>query len=162
MIVRHKGKQSEKYPLPGVGPQGSLLGVLSFIVEISDCGMDIPQQPDPNIANEDVASLPYPQPAVTNTEVRQKYVDDQVQGELLQLNADLVPTTDVLIGPRNFHDRNGLRNKEETLLQKRLDDIHRYTELHEMKVNSKKTKIMPFNFTRKMILNHIIALTVEN
>ena len=40
-------------------------------------------------------------------------------------------------------------NKENTILQQRLNDIQKYTEIHEMKVNSKKTKIIPFNFTRK-------------
>ena len=140
MTVRHKGEQSDEYPLPGGSPQGCLLGILSFIVEISDCGMDLPPQPD---SKEDVFSLPYPQPAVTELEVRQKYIDDQVQGELLQLDSALTPTSEVLIGPRTFHDRNGLKNREDTILQNRLNDIQKYTEIHEMKVNSKKTKIMP-------------------
>ena len=83
MIVRHKGKQSKEYPLPGGSPQGCLIGVLSFLVEISDCGMDIPHQPDLN-TNEDVISRSHPQPAVTNVEIRQKY-DNSASNEGLYI-----------------------------------------------------------------------------
>ena len=37
MIVRHKGKQSSVKSLPGGGPQGTLLGLLLFIVLINRC-----------------------------------------------------------------------------------------------------------------------------
>ena len=90
-----------------------------------------------------------PEPAVTHQEVRQKYIDDQVQGELLQLKTALQPSIDSFIGPRTFHDRNGLVNQPNTLLQTRLNNIESHANIHQMKINSKKTKIMPFNFTRK-------------
>ena len=78
-----------------------------------------------------------------------KYIDDQVQGELIKLKEDLIPSSNIFIGPRTFHDRNGLVNKPNTKLQKRLNDIEAHTNLHQMQINSKKTKIMPFNFSRK-------------
>ena len=38
MIVRYKGSTSEEKPLPGGGAQGTLLGLLLFLVLINDCG----------------------------------------------------------------------------------------------------------------------------
>ena len=149
MTVRHKGKESLQHPLPGGSAQGCFLGILSFIVELSDSGMDVPPQPLPNADIDDVYSLPYPQPANTEAEVRLKYVDDQAQGELLRLDMSLCQAPEEIIGPRSFHDRNGLVNREGTLLQKRLDDISLHTELHKMKINVQKTKLIPFNFTKK-------------
>ena len=40
MRVRYKGKQSSIKSLPGGGPQGTLLGLLLFIVLINDVGFD--------------------------------------------------------------------------------------------------------------------------
>ena len=85
MTVRHKGTSSNPYPLPGGAGQGCLLGILCFLVEISDAGMDVPVQPVQQKNVDDVISLEEPQPAVTNIEVRQKYIDDQVQGEIINL-----------------------------------------------------------------------------
>ena len=153
MTLRHKGTESSPHPLPGGSAQGCVLGILSFIVDISDSGMDVPSQPPPNPDEVDVHSLPQPQPAVTASEVRQKFIDDQVQGELLKLDTDLHKMPENFIGPRTYHDRHGLVNKEETLLQKRLNDIELHTSIHQMKINTKKTKIMPFNFTKKFDFN---------
>jgi len=108
MTVRHKGAISSQYPLPGGAGQGCLLGVLSFIVEISDAGMDVPEQPEQHPDVDDVHSVLHPEEAVTRNEVRQKYVGDQVQGELLRLDEVLQPS-DLLIGPNTYHDINGLK-----------------------------------------------------
>ena len=40
MFVRFKGKQYQIKSLPGGGPQGTLLGLLLFIVLINDVGFD--------------------------------------------------------------------------------------------------------------------------
>ena len=84
--------------------------------------MDVPVQPEEQVHTDDVISLERPQSAVTSTEVRQKYIDDQVQGEIINLNTALQQSPNEFIGPRNFHDRNGLVNNPNTLLQKRLND----------------------------------------
>ena len=42
MIVRYKGVQSKEHSLPGGGPQGDAVGHILFLVEISDCRMDLP------------------------------------------------------------------------------------------------------------------------
>ena len=40
MLVRYRGKESGVKPLPGGGPQGTLLGLLLFIVLINDVGFE--------------------------------------------------------------------------------------------------------------------------
>ena len=40
MLVRYKGKESGVKSLPGGGPQGTLLGLLLFIILINDIGFD--------------------------------------------------------------------------------------------------------------------------
>ena len=124
------------------------MGILSFVVEISDAGMAVPDQPTLHPGIDDVRSVDHPEAALTESEVRQKYIDDQVQGEIINLDEALIPSPS-LIGPRIFHDRNGLVNCPETNLQKRLGAIEVHSEIHQMEINVKKTKIMPFNFTKK-------------
>ena len=57
--------------------------------------------------------------------------------------------SNTFIGPHTFHDRNGLINRPGTLLQKRLNNIETHSRIHHMKIKVKKTKIMPFNFSKK-------------
>ena len=40
MIVRYKGEVTDTKPLPGGGPQGTLLGLLLFLILINDCGFE--------------------------------------------------------------------------------------------------------------------------
>ena len=94
--------------------------------------MEVPVQPDQQLDVDDVTSVQEPQPAVTTAEVRQKYIDDQVQGEIINLSSSLQHSPDEFIGPRTFHDRHGLINKPDTLLQKRLNEIEVHSNIHQM------------------------------
>ena len=40
MVVRYKGETSEMKSLPGGGPQGTLFGLLLFLILINDCGFE--------------------------------------------------------------------------------------------------------------------------
>ena len=40
MVVRHKGKKSTIKLMPGGGPQGTLLGLLLFLLLINDAGCE--------------------------------------------------------------------------------------------------------------------------
>ena len=97
----------------------------------------------------DLPSVPFPSPAVTDLEARLKFVDDLSLAECLRLDTNLTPGQE-LIGPRMYHDRNGLvLPPERSLLQRRLHEVSESAELHDMKLNLTKTKLMPFNFTKK-------------
>ena len=149
MILRYKGVHSARHLMPGGSPQGALLGVLLYLVYVSDIGMDLPMIPPQPHGTLDLPSVPSPSPAVTDLEARLKFVDDLSLAECLRLDSNLTPSKE-LIGPRNYHDRNGLvLPPEQSRLQKRLHEVSESADLHDMKLNLSKTKIMPFNFTKK-------------
>ena len=84
----------------------------------------------------------------TGTTENKKYVDNLTMLEVVKLKDNLVHQ-DSRIGPLNYHERHGLRfPPESTITQHKLDDLLKYTEENEMKINLKKTKILPFNFTK--------------
>ena len=149
MILRYKGVHSARHLMPGGSPQGALLGVLLYLVYVSDIGMDLPMIPPQTQGTLDLPSVPFPSPAVTDLEARLKFVDDLSLAECLRLDTNLTPGQE-LIGPRMYHDRNGLvLPPERSLLQRRLHEVSESAELHDMKLNLTKTKLMPFNFTKK-------------
>ena len=87
-----------------------------------------------------------PPPAMTDDELRIKYVDDLTMAEVVDLR-DLIQSEE-LIGPRNLYDMNKLLlPPEKSRLQERLSDLEAYVDAHDMKLNTKKTKIIPFNFS---------------
>ena len=139
MILRYKGSQSSRHFIPGGSPQGALLGVLLYLVYVSDIGMDLPTILQATPGTYDLPSvLCPPPPAVSGQEARLKYVDDLSLAECIHLGATLVKVGDAYTLPPAC-----------TNLQSRLSDISIAADLHDMKLNLSKSKMMPFNFTRK-------------
>ena len=69
--------------------------------------------------------------------------------ERVDLAATLVPAPPI-IGPANFHERPGLSlPPDQSILWHQLADILNFTDSNKMKINHQKTKIMPFNFSKK-------------
>ena len=101
--------------------------------------MDLPHIPPTVPGVVDIPSVLFPPPAaVTELEARLKFVDDLSLAECVRLDTQLQ------------QDSNGLcLPPAQSLLQKRLDDVATSAQLHDMKLNLSKTKIIPFNFTRK-------------
>ena len=148
MVLKYDGEVSEPQDLPGGSVQGSLLGIIFFIVELSDAGMPVPAQPAPDGTN-DVISVESPLPSISEKEIRVKYVDDQSQGEVVRLDTDLVLNAEEA-GPRQRRDRHGHQlPPERSLLQTRLNQIEEYSQIHKLKINKDKTKVMAFNFSTK-------------
>ena len=99
MMVRYKGKLSSIKSLPGGGPQGTLLGLLLFIVLINDVGF----QGQANNAGEIITSK---RNMKTLNEMHLKYVDDLTLAEAINLPKSLVSVPDdVRPQPDMFHAR---------------------------------------------------------
>ena len=108
--------------MPGGSPQGALLGVLLYLVYVSDIGMDHPDKPPADHGPIDLPSVRYPPPAaLSNDEAQLKYVDDLSLAECVRLDTNLVSDGDTLVLP-----------PERMHLQKHLDDICISAELHDM------------------------------
>ena len=149
MILRFKGVESVRHWMPGGSPQGALLGVILYLVYVSDIGMDLPATLSPTPGVVDIASVPFPPPkAVTDSEARLKYVDDLSLLEYISLGNELHQDVGGLFLP-----------PAHSLLQGRLDDLTTAATHHDMKLNLDKTKIISFNFSRKFPLNPIFSVS---
>ena len=137
MVIRYRGQVSSEENLPGGGPQGTLLGGLFYIFQINKAGWP------PTQSNQ------IPPPAIDSSNVRLKYMDDLSFGSSINLKSSLCTSID-RSGPKNYHDRNNLvLPPENSNLQEKLNSLDAFTKKNLMKINVKKSAIMPFNFTRK-------------
>ena len=141
LVVVYKGEESESKSMPGGGPQGTIVGMILFLVLINDAGYD---KESVNIGEKITKSVN------KRNEMKAKhfkYVDDMTLAEAIILKDTLVPKNDnELIGPLNFHDRFELSLPDnENKLQEAINKLKAYTVENEMKINKKKTKVMLFN-----------------
>ena len=150
MIVNYKGKQSKAYLLPGSVAQGDELGQLLFLVAMSDVALPpAPPLPEP-VHPGDISScvLPLP-PLLTPEELRVKWIDDVTIAETIKLDVCLRSKPEY-IGPKNLHEQNNLfLPSGNSRIQTKLTQIQDYVKSHQMQLNKTKTRIQPFNFSRK-------------
>ena len=101
MYVRYKGKHSGIKSLPGGGPQGTLLGLLLFIILINDVGFT----GQVNNAGELITSK---RNMKNINEIHLKYVDDLTLAEAINLPTKLVSVPEeVRPMPDMYHARTG-------------------------------------------------------
>ena len=170
MKVRHKGDISDTFELPGSGPQGTNLGVLSFIVYVNSCGVPLDNILDclnhehkeayiglPNNEFEKYTTqnlgwtrichpiLPTPNYHVQDDEARFKYVDDKA----LAVSFDLKELKQINIDqprPLNYRDRTlHYLPEESNILQKRMIDVEKFCKVQKMIINEDKTITAMFN-----------------
>ena len=140
MVIRYKGKLSSMKNLPGGGPQGTLLGLLLFIVLINDAGFE----GQTNNAGELLTSKRNMK-LVNN--IHLKYVDDMTLAEAIDLSEKLVHVPDSdRPQPDVYHARTGhVLPPGRSQVYSQLKETEEYARLNEMKINHKKTKLMVFN-----------------
>ena len=155
LCIRYHGAVSSDRDMPGGGPQGTLLIVLLFILQVNLAGApcSVPRTlpdgvagPEPNPVVDSPLALCH----LTEKTEDKKFVDDLTMMEVVNLKENLVQKLPT-IGPLNFHERHGLDlPQERSILQHKLDDLLQFTNKNKMMINAKKTNIMPFNFTKSL------------
>ena len=138
MMVRYKGKQSGIKSLPGGGPQGTLLGLLLFIILINDVGFE----GQANNLGDIITSRKNMKNANL---IHLKYVDDLSLAESINLPEKLVLAPGRQ-QPDTYHARTGhVLPVESSHVFQQLRKTEEYARVNEMKINKKKTKLMLFN-----------------
>ena len=139
MIVRYKGKESKPKYLPGGGPQGTLLGLLLFIILINDLGFEG--------QTNDVGELITCKKSMKKlNEIHLKYVDDLSLAETVNMKELETTPVECRPQPDPFHARTGHTLKpEDSRVYAQLMKTQKYASDNGMKVNPKKTKLMLFN-----------------
>ena len=103
------GTESKEQDIPSGGPQGSLLTVIFFDLQVNLAGAPRPipsliplgqegPDPDPQLAG------PLPLCHLKEKTIKKKYVDDLSLLETINLKMSLIPSTPI-IGPPNFHEQ---------------------------------------------------------
>ena len=153
MCVRFNGAESKEQHIPGGGPQGGLLTVLLFDLQVNLAGYPCPLQPVtlPNGVKGPVTRAPLagPLPLCHQSErtLKKKYVDDLTLLEAICLK--LLVRAPLIIGPPNLHEIQGfVLPPDQSVLQHQLSDLCAFTKENKMKINFKKSKIMPFNLSK--------------
>ena len=137
MVVKWHGTMSKERRLYGGGPQGSTMGILEFLSLSNDKSQ--------NVQEDDKYS----------------FIDDLSLLELINLTNIGMQSYNVRQHvPSHIPDHNQFIAAEKLESQKHLDELSKWTDEHEMKLNPKKCKNIIFNFTN----NHqfVTALKVNN
>ena len=154
MVVRYNGAVSTEQHTPGGGPQGVLLTVLLFNLQVNYAGAPCKANHNSPLSTSGPSTepeLPCPRQPCQDKDatLKKKYVDDLSLLEVVDLKTKLVPAP-TIIGPRNIHESSGLHlPADKSILQHQLNDLANFTEENKMKINEKKSKVIPFNFSQK-------------
>ena len=145
LVVTYKGAKSARKAMPGGGPQGTILGMLLFLVLINSAGFS----EDNRTMGTRVTQAANARKAMTN--IHLKYIDDLTIAESLKLKVVLEVDKDKeWERPLNYNER-----FEQTLVenncqvQDQLNKIAEHATENKMKINLDKTKIMLFNQSNK-------------
>ena len=126
MRVKWHGVMSESKQLPGGGPQGTSLGIWSYLSQTNDNPEQAPE--------EDIY----------------KFVDDKSLVEVIDFQKIGIASHNFRDRvPSNVPTSNIVIPNDNLKTQKYVTDIDHWTEQKKMKLNSKKTKNQIFNFSKK-------------
>ena len=156
--IRVDGKMSTTKEMPGGGPQGTLLGLLIFIVNFNKAGSES------SISNLG-AHMNKPTKQRTPIENKKcKFVDDLTMLKSIDLKSKLRKANESnLVRPLKFHERTEhFLPVENNKMQIEMDDLQHFCLRKKMQINSKKTKVMIFNSKITMDFQPEVCLTAGN
>ena len=145
LLVRFKGKQSNRKAMPGGGPQGTRLGLFIFLILINAAGH---QNLEKHLGLKMTVGLNKRTP-MQHTHL--KYVDDLSLAQSINLREHLITNPDPNPArPLAYHDRtHHLLPANSNALQDQLNQLVEYSQRNQMQINESKSKVMIFNTGRK-------------
>ena len=136
MEVHFKGEKSEKKRLPGGGPQGTILGMFLFLILINAAGFKNNMRNTGKIITQPGINKRKPM-----DNIHMKFIDDMTVAESIHLKEQFIENPDP-VHPLQYHERTGhILPMERSKVQMVLDDLHVYTEKHQMRLNQDKTML---------------------
>ena len=161
MILRFRGCSSDPEDMPGGMPQGTLLGVILYILYINPVGF--PAEATINISEDiheywkvldNVPTIPPNDHTLPDSVQSIKFMDDATLQERINLTRELATNCD-RSGPLPFwelglkQDNGKVLPKSNSELQNQIDLIKELSDQREMSLNTDKTCLFVVNFTHK-------------
>ena len=154
MILRFRNCCSNPKCLPGGCPQGTLIGVILYILYINPIGYpgEVTLQVSDLIHNYWEHLIPLPNLKPTNLNLPSninsaKFMDDATIQEAIDLNTVLATKLD-RSGPLPWWESSGkLLPNMNTLLNSEIAKVKQISDAREMVLNPDKTKLMVIDFT---------------
>ena len=141
MVVRYKGVQTNAKQLPGGGPQGTLLGLLLFLILINSCGFE---DQDTSVGETITKQKQKFRPTTLHT----KYVDDLTIAESINLKQTLTSNPDRPL-PDPYHARTGHKlPADKSAVYDQIRRVEAYAVENDMKLNTAKSQFILFNPTK--------------
>ena len=148
LIVRYKGSSSSKRKMPGGAPQGTVLGVITFIIQM------IGAKAFPVIELAKIITAP----GDKQPNIASKFIDDLTTASVIKLKTSL-QIQENQERPTTYHGRTDhfLPDNKNPVIDQ-LNFILDFAKQNQMKLNIKKTNLMLFHRSRKYDFQPIISL----
>jgi hypothetical protein len=165
MILRFRNCSSDPKDLPGGCPQGTLIGVILYILYINPIGFpgECTLQINDSIKNywlnigilPDLVPTGITLPKPLNAA---KFMDDATIQEAVDLTSSLATKLD-RSGPLPWWESSGkLLPNTNTLLQSEINSVKTISDEREMVLNPDKTKLMIINFTKNHQFQSLLTI----
>ena len=138
MTITYKGAHSTQRILPGSTPQGAFLGIFLFIIKYNGAALR-PSVPRIMYCKSKLSKCRDEHCPKHPKETHVVYVDDLAEAEAIDLKLQLIP--DPVQRPKRltYHERTShIFPVENSLLQRRLLEIERFSEVNLFKINESK------------------------